>query len=50
MNNYQVEIWIVPAGAPQPKLTPTQTEKDIKFRKGKPLQVRDCEGAYRAYP
>jgi len=43
-----VEIWIVPKDAEPPKPTPTLTERDIKFRKGKPFSVRDCEAYYRS--
>jgi hypothetical protein len=30
-----MEFWIAPPGASRPKPTPTLTEKEIKFRKGK---------------
>lgn len=50
MENYEVETWIVPKDAKPPEPTPNLTEKDIKFRKGKPFQVPDCEGSYRNYP
>jgi hypothetical protein len=46
MENYEVEIWIVPKNAQAPKPTPTLTEKDIKFRNGKPFRVADCQGGY----
>jgi hypothetical protein len=32
---WTAELWIVPKGANPPKPTPTLTEKDIKFRRGK---------------
>ena len=48
MENYETEIWIVPQSAEPPKPTPTLEKKDVKFRKGKPLPVRDCEGYYRS--
>lgn len=43
--NYEVEIWLVPKVAEPPKLTPTLTNKDIKFRKGKP-RVPNCLKTY----
>ena len=33
---FTVEFWIVPSGANPPTLKPTLTEKDIRFRRGKP--------------
>ena len=33
---FTVELWIVPSGAKPPTLKPTLTEKDIRFRRGKP--------------
>lgn len=33
--NPMTEFWIAPPGAKAPTLTPTLTEKEIKFRKGK---------------
>jgi hypothetical protein len=44
--NYGVELWIVPFGAQPPKPSPELSEKDIKFRKGKPYRVRDCQKIY----
>jgi hypothetical protein len=32
---WMAELWIVPKGGNPPKPTPTLTEKDIKFRRGK---------------
>lgn len=46
MENYEVEIWIVPKDAEPPKPAPTVDEKDVKFRKGKPFRTRDCESYY----
>jgi hypothetical protein len=43
------ELWIVPKSAAPPKLTPTVSEKDMKFSKGKPPRVRDCAKAYDGY-
>jgi len=37
--NIEVEIWFVPKDAESPKPIPTITEKDIKFRKDKPLKI-----------
>jgi len=34
--NPVVELWIIPAGAKPPVPTPTLSERDIRFRKGKP--------------
>jgi hypothetical protein len=48
MKNYETEIWIVPPSAEPPRPTPSLEKKDIKFRKGKPVPVRDCEGYYRS--
>ena len=33
--SWTAELWIVPAGAKPPALTPTVQEKDIRYRKGK---------------
>jgi hypothetical protein len=33
---WHAELWIVPAGAPMPALSPTIPLENIKFRKGKP--------------
>lgn len=38
-----VEIWIVPAGAEPPALTPTLDGKDVKFRKGRPYFQHICD-------
>ncbi len=43
---YLVEIWIVPKNGESPKPSPTLTEKDIKFRKGKPYPTIDCQKIY----
>ena len=43
---YEVETWIVPKTAEPPVPTPTLTQKDVKFRKGKPFPVADCERIY----
>ena len=43
---YRVEIWIVPNGSEPPTPKPTLTEKDIKFSKGKPPPVVDCQKIY----
>lgn len=43
---YKAEIWIVPRNAELPKLTPTLTKEDIKFRRGKPFRVRNCGTIY----
>lgn len=34
-----VELWVVPSGVGPPNPTPTLTEKDIKFRRGKPKRI-----------
>ena len=34
-----VELWVVPSGVSPPNPTPTLTEKDIKFRRGKPKSI-----------
>jgi hypothetical protein len=36
---FTVEFWLVPKGAKPPIPTPTLTEKDIKFGKGRPKNV-----------
>lgn len=41
--NFTVELWLIPEKSKLPKLSPTLTEKEMRFRKGKPLQVRNCE-------
>ena len=48
--SYWVEVWIVPESANPPQASPTLMANDIKFRKGKPLPVFDCEGSYRNFP
>ena len=50
MESYVVEIWIVPKNVKAPQPSPTLTAQDIKFRKGKPIPVFDCEGSYRNFP
>jgi hypothetical protein len=35
-NEFTVELWLVPSGANPPTLKPTLTEKDIRFRSGRP--------------
>ena len=47
--NIITEIWLVPKNVETPKPTPTIDEKDIKFRKDKPLKTpkyMDCYGQY----
>lgn len=36
---FTVEFWLVPTGAKPPEPSPTLTEKDIKFGKGRPKNV-----------
>ncbi len=40
--NLAAEIWIVPSGAKPPTLTPTLTERDIRFRRGKIKRIEIC--------
>ena len=44
--NLQVEIWLVPKDAAPPKPFPTIDEKEIKFRKGKPIKTPDYTTCY----
>lgn len=47
--DFSLELWMSSKGAMPPKITPTLSEKDIKFRKGKLSQIRDCSKAYDNY-
>lgn len=38
-----VEVWIVPAGAEPPALTPTIDGKDVRFTKGRPYFQHICD-------
>lgn len=46
---FTIETWIVPKNAAPPNPTPTLLEKDINFRRGKPLEPRDVSKCYDAY-
>lgn len=44
-----LELWTAPENAAPPKLMPTVSEKDMKFKKGKPPTVKNCARAYDGY-
>ena len=44
--NFFLEVWLVTPGAEPPKPTPTLSEKDITFEKGKPVRSRYCARIY----
>lgn len=45
-NQFELEVWAVPKNAQPPKSSPTLTEENMTFRKGKPFPVRDCARIY----
>ena len=47
---FTLEVYLLLNGAVPPKPTPTISEKDIVFRKGKPRISRDCSKTYGMYP
>jgi hypothetical protein len=40
--NLMAELWIVPSGAKLPEPTPTLTERNIRFRRGKIKRIEIC--------
>ncbi len=45
---YHVQVWLVPNGIAPPKPSPFEKVETMKFRKGKALEVADCQGFYRS--
>ena len=44
--DFTLEFWLVPNNAEPPKPTPTISEKEVRFRKGKPFKTRACARIY----